>query len=121
MVQRSLRRYGLCIRVLFGNSVLFRRLSSGIPAFRTWPYCWTKRAKPTALLLPYMPDLAATQDAFAAALVDADHSDDAVALIDANDAVARARLSVYRNNILANARNALAATFPIVLKIVGAE
>ena len=80
-----------------------------------------KWIKPTRLSLPRMPDLASTQNALAAALVDNDDTQGAIALIDATQDIASARVAIYRNNILSNARNALAASFPIVVKIVGAE
>jgi len=50
-----------------------------------------KRIKPTRLLLSRMPDLAATQNALAAALVDNDDAQGAIALIDATQDIKRTR------------------------------
>lgn len=64
-----------------------------------------------------LPDL---QQAFAAALV-RPAGDSAAALFRGPASLARARLAIYRGNWLANAAKALAAAFPVVRKIVGAE
>lgn len=68
-----------------------------------------------------MPDLATTQRLVAAALADAAHGDDAAALFTGGSAQARDRLAIYRANVAANAVRALAAAYPIVCKLVGAE
>ncbi len=68
-----------------------------------------------------MPDLAATQQLVSAALTDRARNDDALPLIAGDPALARDRLAIYRANIAANAALALAAIYPIVRKLVGAE
>ena len=68
-----------------------------------------------------MPDLATLQRLVSAALADGKRSDDALTLIAGGPAHARARLAVYRSNVGANATRALAAIYPIVRRLVGAE
>ena len=68
-----------------------------------------------------MPELLNVQQRFAAALADASCIDDAVALFAGNGPRVRARFAVYGNNVSANAMRALAAAYPIVRKLVGAE
>ena len=68
-----------------------------------------------------MPDLATVQQLFGAALADAARSDEAAALFAGDAAHARNRLAIYRGNVVANALRALAATYPIIRKLVGAE
>ena len=68
-----------------------------------------------------MADLATVQQLIGAALAESARSESALPLI-AGDAVhARKRLSIYRANVGANTTNALAATYAIVRKLVGAE
>lgn len=66
-----------------------------------------------------MPDLAAAQQRFGAALTGVAGSDDAVPLFTGDPARARDRLAIYRGNVFANAARALAATYPIIRKLVG--
>jgi uncharacterized protein len=68
-----------------------------------------------------MSDLADLQQRISTALQDRMRDADAVPLIAASADSASARLSVYRANISSNARGALAAIYPIVCKLVGAE
>ena len=68
-----------------------------------------------------MPDLATLQTIFAAALDDQAREAHALALICAEPEEARQRLAVYRWNIATNAVGALAAIYPIIHKLVGAE
>lgn len=68
-----------------------------------------------------MPDLVTLQQRFSAALADIARSDDAVPLIAGDPAHALNRLAIYRGNVTANAIRALAATYPIVCKLVGGE
>jgi hypothetical protein len=68
-----------------------------------------------------LPDLATTQRLVAAALADVAPDDEAIALIAGAPAHARRRLAIYRANVAANAVRALAAAYPIVCKLVGAE
>lgn len=68
-----------------------------------------------------MPDLAALQDLVSTALSDSARSQNALPLIAGDPARARDRLAIYRANIVANAALALAAAYPIVRKLVGAE
>src|SRR5450432_3798169 len=80
-----------------------------------------KRAGPQRLWSPLMPDLAAAQQRFAAALTSAARNDDALPLFTGNAAHTHHRLAIYRGNIAANAARALAAIYPIVFKLVGNE
>jgi hypothetical protein len=66
-----------------------------------------------------MPDLATVQQLVAAALAGSARSGDALSLIAGEHA--HGRLALYRANVAANAALALAATYPIVRKLVGAE
>lgn len=68
-----------------------------------------------------MSDLATLQDLVSAALTDSARSQHALPLIAGDPARARDRLAIYRANVVANAALALAATYPIVRKLVGAE
>lgn len=68
-----------------------------------------------------MPDLAATQRLISDALRDGARVEAALPLIGGDPAHARHRLAIYRGNVSANAALALAATFPVVAKLVGAE
>lgn len=68
-----------------------------------------------------MPDLATVQRRFAAALEDGAHGDDALPLFAGDAAHVRDRLAIYRRNVAANTARALAATYPIIGKLVGAE
>jgi hypothetical protein len=68
-----------------------------------------------------MPDLAATQQLVSAALSDRARTDAALPLITGESLLARDRLAIYRANIAANATGALAATYPIIHQLVGAE
>jgi hypothetical protein len=68
-----------------------------------------------------MSDLATVQQLVSTALADSARSDDALPLIAGDPAHARSRLAIYRGNVGANAALALAATYPIVRKLVGAE
>ena len=68
-----------------------------------------------------MPDLATLQSLVSAALADGKRSDDALSLIAGGPDHARARLAIYRSNVGANATRALAAIYPIVRQLVGAE
>lgn len=68
-----------------------------------------------------MPDLATVQRLVSTALADRARSDDAVPLITGDPVQARSRLAIYRGNVGANAALALAATYPVVRKLVGAE
>ena len=68
-----------------------------------------------------MPDLVTVQQRMSAALADIARSDEAVALIAGDAAHALNRLAIYRSNVSANAVRALAATYPIVCKLVGNE
>ena len=68
-----------------------------------------------------MPDLADAQRRLVAALNSDAASDDALPLFTGDAKHARDRLAIYRGNVTANAARALAATYPIVCKLVGAE
>ncbi|MEO7726565.1 MAG: DNA-binding domain-containing protein, partial [Burkholderiales bacterium] len=68
-----------------------------------------------------MPDLAATQRLISDALRDGARGAAALPLISGDPAHAHHRLAIYRGNVSANAALALAATFPVVSKLVGAE
>ncbi|MDB5810254.1 MAG: hypothetical protein JWN94_2376 [Betaproteobacteria bacterium] len=68
-----------------------------------------------------MSELAALQQRISIALRDRDSDAAAVPLIAANAGSARARLAIYRANISTNAAGALAAIYPIVHKLVGAD
>ena len=68
-----------------------------------------------------MPDLATLQQRLSAALADVARSDEAVSLIAGDPAHALNRLTIYRGNVIANAVRALAATYPIICKLVGNE
>lgn len=68
-----------------------------------------------------MLDLATVQQLISAALADNARSDDVLPLIAGDPAHARSRLAIYRGNVGANAALALAATYPVVRKLVGAE
>ena len=66
-----------------------------------------------------MPELKALQELFSAAMSARDES--ALPLIAGDEAEARKRLAIYRANIAANSTGALAAIYPIVRTLVGAE
>lgn len=69
-----------------------------------------------------MPDLAQTQETFAAALTDAAQAAHAAAaLFSGAPASTVERIAIYRGNVIANAGKALAGAYPITAKIVGDE
>ncbi len=68
-----------------------------------------------------MPELAAAQARFGAALADDAHTDLAVPLFLGEAARVRKRLAIYRGNVTANSARALAAAYPIIHKLVGDE
>ena len=68
-----------------------------------------------------MPELATLQHLFSAALTDRAHDAKAAPLIAGDEEGTRQRLAIYRANVAANATGALAAIYPIVQKLVGAE
>lgn len=69
-----------------------------------------------------MPELAEMQETFAVALVDAAHAARAAGLLFRGEpASAAGRIAIYRGNVVANARKALASAYPITVKIVGNE
>jgi hypothetical protein len=68
-----------------------------------------------------MPDLATLQRLFGAAIEDREREADAVALISGEPEEARQRLAIYRRNITTNRDGALAAIYPIIYKLVGAQ
>jgi hypothetical protein len=65
-----------------------------------------------------MRSLAELQHGFARAILDGD--DDAPGFLDGGRGDVRERLAVYRRAVFANYRNALAATYPVVRRLVGA-
>jgi hypothetical protein len=67
-----------------------------------------------------MPSLSDVQRGFAAAVVFGDSAALASLGIVAGKLGAAGRIAVYRNNVLGNYRNALAATYPVVLRLIGA-
>ena len=67
-----------------------------------------------------MPSLHELQRRFSAAAVFGDPETAATLGIVAGSLGALARLGVYRNNILGNYRKVLAATYPVVKRLVGA-
>ena len=67
-----------------------------------------------------MPSLRDVQRGFAAAVVFGDSAELASLGIVAGELGAAGRIAVYRNNVLGNYRNALAATYPVVLRLIGA-
>jgi hypothetical protein len=67
-----------------------------------------------------MPSLRELQRSFVAATLFGDVAALAAAGVIAKGLDAAARLGVYRNNILGNYRKALAASYPVVLRLVGA-
>ncbi len=69
----------------------------------------------------HMSDLATLQQRFSAALADVARGDEAVALVAGDPAHALNRLAIYRGNVIANVSGALAATYPIIRKLVGNE
>ena len=68
-----------------------------------------------------MPELREVQRRFGAALADAARADDAAPLFVGDVARVRERIAIYRGNVIANATKALAAAYPIIGKLVGAE
>lgn len=72
--------------------------------------------------VPALPDasgLAASQQAFAQVLLDPDAAD--AAELDLRGEAAPARLALYRGNLLATWRRALANAYPVVLALVGED
>src|SRR3954468_15361651 len=69
----------------------------------------------------FMSDLSALQTLFGAALDDRELEAHALPLISGSPEEARERLAVYRRNIATNLGGALAAIYPVVCKLVGAE
>lgn len=67
-----------------------------------------------------MPSLGELQRAFSAATLFADTAATVRLGIVAGSLDAEARLVVYRNNVLGNYRHALAATYPVVRRLIGA-
>jgi hypothetical protein len=67
-----------------------------------------------------MPSLRELQRGFAAATVFGDDASIASLGIVAGDLDAATRIAVYRNNVMGNYRKALAATYPVVHRLVGA-
>lgn len=68
-----------------------------------------------------MSDLATTQTDFANLLRDAMASVDAAQVFGGSAVSLAPRLALYRGNVRANARKALAAAYPVVEQLVGAE
>jgi hypothetical protein len=68
-----------------------------------------------------LPDLAATQRRFGAALTGGARSDDALSLFAGDPAHVLNRLAIYRGNVVANTARALAAAYPVIGKVVGDE
>lgn len=68
-----------------------------------------------------MADLATAQTAFAELLRDARASVDAEQVFGGSSTSLAPRLALYRGNVLANARKALAAAYPVIEQLVGAE
>ena len=68
-----------------------------------------------------MPELAMLQALLSAAISDRARDAHALPLIAGDAEEARQRLAIYRSNVTANAAGALAAIYPIVRKLVGAE
>ena len=68
---------------------------------------------------PHMPDLAGLQRALAAALTTRSVDGADVAAFAGAPARIRARLSLHRGNVQANARKALANAYPVCAKLVG--
>lgn len=68
-----------------------------------------------------MPSLPEIQEAFARAILDGDPAAAAGLVIGPNGLAAQAALGVYRNSVFANYRSALAASFPVVEQLIGAE
>jgi len=68
-----------------------------------------------------MPTLLELQRALGAAILDAGQTAAAAALFRGAPDAVPARLAVYRGNVYGNCANALAAAYPIVRQIVGAE
>jgi hypothetical protein len=66
-----------------------------------------------------MPSLRETQRAFASVAMFGDTGALAALGIVANGLDPAARIAIYRNNVLANYRKALGATYPVVLRLVG--
>ena len=66
-----------------------------------------------------MPSLRDMQRGFATAVVFGDSGSIASLGIVAGELGAAGRIDVYRNNVLGNYRNVLAATYPVVLRLVG--
>jgi hypothetical protein len=68
-----------------------------------------------------MPSLRELQRGFAAATVFGDEASIAGLGIVAAELSPNARIGIYRNNVLGNYRKALAATYPVVRRLVGTE
>ena len=68
-----------------------------------------------------MAELAVLQEIVGAALTDRLRDAIALPLIKGSEPAARERLAIYRANVAANAVGALAAIYPIIRKLVGAE
>jgi hypothetical protein len=66
-----------------------------------------------------MPSLHELQRGFAAATLSGDAAALAALQIVAGGLDPRVRIAIYRNNVLGNYRKALAATYPVVLRLVG--
>ncbi len=68
-----------------------------------------------------MPELAATQQLFGAALADAATAAGATGLFSGAPRRVLGRLAIYRANVAANAAKALAAAYPVMRQLVGDE
>jgi hypothetical protein len=68
-----------------------------------------------------VPELAQTQRRFAALLRDASLSARDSGLFAGDDALVERRLAIYRGNVVGAAAKALAAAYPVIEQIVGAE
>jgi hypothetical protein len=66
--------------------------------------------------LPSLPEL---QEAFARAILDGDPAAAVQLVIGPNGLAPQAALDVYRNSVFANYRSALAASFPVVERLIG--
>src|SRR5262245_40379998 len=114
------RRCGSCFVPASRASASSRPCWSGTAIFRRSMCCWTKRGSPTRYWGRMKPPLALPelQAAFAGYLLGAERGDLAAGIVPGAISAA-GRLAIYRNHVRISLTGALAATYPVVQRLVG--
>src|SRR5271155_414299 len=96
-----------------------QRCSNGTPICPRSRFCLTRRRRRRRYWSKPMPSLRELQRGFAAAALFGDTAALSGLGIEAGGLDAAARIAVYRNNVFGNYRQALAAPYPVVRRLVG--